>query len=184
MEVDGEPSAVTKKKKRTEESGDSEKKISKKKKTSEDFSASGEPAAPEVRKPRRAATENALVRIRDLQRDDYLEEESSHDFIDIKVSSKQQAASALSVSASLPSSRIAANAKKSGGNSLLSGSVGGAMVASGQFRKDGAASGAASNTLRKRISRIGDSEWERAVYGEQRAAAVIKAIDRYKKLNY
>jgi len=36
-----------------------------------------------------------------------------------------------------------------------------------------------NGTLKKRVSRIGDNEWEKAVWAEERVSAVTKAIDRH-----
>jgi hypothetical protein len=125
----------------------------------------------EAQKQRRAATETAMAKIRDMQRDDFAESESDTSQAGGKKSRTGAAASKVSSTSGVPSKKTSA----APGASLLSGQVG---QAGGHFKRR-ESGGTAAGNLRKRSSRIGDPEWEAAVFGEQRVAAVIKAIDRY-----
>lgn len=119
--------------------------------------ASAEDVSQKGPKKRRVATELAMSKIRDMQRaDSFAESGNSSSSDNDALTSSKLSSGKLSVGKISPSA------------SLLS--AGGGLRAG--------KSTTASGVLRKRTSRLGDKEWEAAAKGEQRLAAVNKAIDR------
>jgi hypothetical protein len=142
-------------------------------------------------KKRRAATEAAMSKIRDIQRGNQFRDDSGSSSSSssddeagagaVAGKAKGKAAAAAGTASSTSTTTAAAvgagaaKPKKSSAGLLSAGGAGGG---GGGFLRGKAGDGAGGGALRKRTSRLGDLEWEGAARGEQRLAAVTKAIDR------
>ena len=123
---------------------------------------------------RREATKTAMEKIQSNAF--FNDSDNSHDEdSDVDEKSKLSAAKAKSASKSGRSSSLLSSS-----NSSLSIDVGqkgakGRNLTHTRKPKDNAVSG---GSLKKKSSRLGDPEWEVALWGEERVASVTKAIDR------